>query len=98
MEVKWHEIDPATEEHRYYEAEMFAGEWKFRRKTGRRGEWRRIKNPTRAMWEEVLEYLQRAYVRRLATPEQIRAVKKILGDLPPAPPDDSKAQDEQESE
>src|SRR5438552_3535356 len=50
MEIKWHDIDPQTEQKRYLCAERFAGEWSFRWKLTRRGEWTRGLEPTAAMW------------------------------------------------
>ena len=41
MEIKWHDIDPQTEQKRYLCAERFAGEWSFRLKLTRRGDWTR---------------------------------------------------------
>lgn len=86
MKVQWHSIDPATGETRYYQAELFGGQWGFRRRMTRRSDWKRIRNPTRVMWQEVLDHLERSVHRRLATEDQVRSVKKILGDLPPEKP------------
>src|ERR1700719_2864100 len=63
MEIKWHDTDPETEQKRYLCAERFAGEWSFRWKLQRRGDWTRGLEPTRAMWEHVLDSLQRPYRR-----------------------------------
>ncbi len=82
MKAQWHERDPETGEMRYYQAELFGREWQFKKRQARRGIWKRIRNPTRRMWEEVLDLLERSYVRRLATPEQIAVVKKLLSELP----------------
>lgn len=45
-------------------AERFAGVRRFKWKTTRRGEWTRGLEPTRAMWEHVLDGLERRYWRR----------------------------------
>lgn len=84
MKAQWHERDPETGEMRYYQAELFGREWQFKKRQARRGIWKRIGNPTRRMWEEVLDLVERNYARSLATPEQVAAVKKILSELPPA--------------
>jgi hypothetical protein len=82
MKVQWHIIDPKTGETRYFKAELFGGRWDFRRRQTRRSDWKRI-TPTRPMWQEILDHLERAKARRLATDDQIRVVKKIMADLPP---------------
>jgi hypothetical protein len=83
MEIKWHDTDPDTGQRRYLSAERFAGAWKFRYKFQRRGEWTRGLQPTRAMWEHVLDALERRYWRREGVElEDIDAVKQILNELP----------------
>src|SRR5438046_7006899 len=64
LEIKWHDIDPESGKRRYLCAERFAGVWRFRWKLVRRGEWNRWLEPTRAMWEHVLDSLKRRYRRR----------------------------------
>ncbi len=82
MEIKWHDIDPATEQRRYLCAERFAGEWSFRWKLQRRGDWTRGLEPTRAMWEHVLDSLQRRYRRREGVSEaDIKQVERILASV-----------------
>jgi len=79
MEIKWHDIDPETQRKRYLCAERFAGEWSFRWKLQRRGEWTRGLEPTRVMWEHVLDSLQRRYWRREGVSEaDIAQVERIL--------------------
>jgi hypothetical protein len=79
IEIKWHDIDPATEKRRYLCAERFAHAWKFRWKLTKRGEWTRGLVPTRAMWEHVLDALDRRYWRREGVElEDIDEVKEIL--------------------
>jgi hypothetical protein len=82
MEIKWHDIDPETEQKRYLAAERFAGVWSFRWKLQRRGEWTRGLEPTRAMWEHVLDSLQRRYRRREGVSEaDITQVERILAQV-----------------
>ena len=64
MEIKWHDIDPNSDERRYLRAVRFAGEWTFSYKYQRRGEWSKWFNPTRDMWEHVVDSLERRYWRR----------------------------------
>ena len=51
MEIKWHDIDSETGRRRFLCAERFAGDWRFRWKLQRRGDWTRGLQPTKAMWE-----------------------------------------------
>jgi hypothetical protein len=79
LQIKWHDIDPETERKRYLCAERFAGEWSFRWKLQRRGDWTRGLEPTRAMWEHVLDSLKRRYRRREGVSENdIAQVERIL--------------------
>jgi hypothetical protein len=79
IEIKWHDIDAETGQRRYLCAERFARVWRFRWKLQRRGEWTRWLEPTRTMWEHVLDSLQRRYRRREGvTEEDIEQVEKIL--------------------
>src|SRR5437667_5122227 len=82
MEIKWHDIDPATEQKRYLCAERFARQWSFRWKLQRRGEWTRGLEPTRAMWEYVLDSLKRRYRRREGVSEEdIAQVERVLAQV-----------------
>lgn len=79
MEIKWHDTDPKTSARRYLRANRFAGVWSFRWKLQRRGEWNKNLQPTRAMWEHVLDSLQRRYRRREGVSEEdIKQVEKTL--------------------
>ena len=81
MEIKWHDIDPETGKRRYLGAERFAGVWAFRWKLQKRGDWTRGLAPTRAMWEHILDGLERRYWRREGVEESdIAQVKKLLAD------------------
>lgn len=82
MEIKWHDIDPETGEKRYLSAERFAGVWKFKYKYEKRGPWTKGLQPTRAMWEHVLDGLQRRYRRREGVEEpDIQQVERILAEV-----------------
>ncbi|MBI2805273.1 MAG: hypothetical protein HYX68_09875 [Planctomycetes bacterium] len=79
MEIKWHDVDPATGKRRYLGAARFAGVWKFRWKLQKRGEWTHGLEPTREMWEHLLDALERRYWRREGVEEaDIAVVKKLL--------------------
>jgi hypothetical protein len=79
MQIKWTDIDPESGQRRFLCAVRFAGEWSFKWKLQRRGEWTRGLEPTRAMWEHVLDSLQRRYRRREGvSDEDITQVERIL--------------------
>jgi hypothetical protein len=83
IEIKWTDEDPETGQRRFLCAEKFAGEWFFKWKRQRRGEWHKNLRPTRAMWEHVLDSLQRRYRRREGVSEEdIAHVEGILRQLP----------------
>jgi len=79
MQIKWTDDDPETGQRRFLCAERFAGTWRFKWKLQRRGEWTRGLDPTRAMWEHVLDSLKRRYRRREGvSDEDVEQVEKIL--------------------
>lgn len=79
MEIKWHDIDPETGKRRYLAAERFAGVWSFRWKLQKRGDWTRGLEPTRAMWEFLVDALERRYRRREGVEEKdIAQAQKLL--------------------
>src|SRR4051812_50193219 len=83
IEIQWTDEDPATGSRRYLRAEKFAGEWHFKWKLTRRGEWHKGLRVTRAMWEHVLDSLRRRYVRREGVDEEdIRKGELIIRALP----------------
>lgn len=83
MEIKWTENDPETGEKRFLCAERFAGQWRFRWKLERRGPWNLGLEPTRDMWETVLDNLHRRYRRREGvSDEDIEQVERILKSMP----------------
>ncbi len=82
MEIKWTDTDPETGQRRFLCAERFAGEWTFRWKLHRRGPWTRGLEPTRPMWELVLDSLRRRYRRREGvSDEDVAQVERILAEL-----------------
>ena len=81
MEIKWTDTDPETGGRRFLAAEKFAGQWRFRWKLQRRGEWNRGLEPTREMWEHVLDALKRRYQRREGVSEEdVKQVERILAE------------------
>jgi len=79
VEIKWDDIDPETGQRRFLSAEKFAGEWRFRWKLQRRAPWNHGLQPTRSMWEHVLDSLHRRYRRREGvSDEDIDQVERIL--------------------
>ena len=83
LQIKWTDEDPETEQRRFLCAERFAGVWRFKWKLQRRGDWTKGLEPTRAMWEHVLDSLQRRYRRREGvSDEDVAQVEKILKEYP----------------
>lgn len=83
MEIKWTDADPATGDRRWVRAERFAKAWRFTYRTSRRGVWEDGPPATRAMWEHVLDVLERRYrLRRGVTEADVVEVKRILAKLP----------------
>lgn len=83
IEIKWTERDPETGERRILLAEKFGGVWTFKWRDKRRGEWKKGLQPTRAMWEHVLDSLHRRYRRREGVDDDdIAQVERILRELP----------------
>jgi hypothetical protein len=86
MQIKWTDTDPETGQRRFLSADRFAGQWSFRWKLQRRGEWTRGLQPTREMWEHVYDALKRRYRRREGvSDEDLAQVEKILKTLGPRP-------------
>jgi hypothetical protein len=79
IEIKWNDTDPETGDRRYLRAEKFAGEWQFSyRKQRRDVRWLRLQ-PTRVMWEHVLDSLHRRYRRREGVDDDdVAQVERIL--------------------
>lgn len=79
VEIKWTDTDPATGKRRFLCCHRFAGQWWFKWKLQRRGEWTRDDAPTLEMWEHVFDSLQRRYRRREGvSDEDIDQVKRIV--------------------
>ena len=79
MEIKWTDTDPETGQRRFLCAERFAREWRFRWKLQRRGEWMHGLQPTRDIWEHVLDSLRRRYRRREGvSDEDVEQVERLL--------------------
>jgi hypothetical protein len=84
ISVKWTDSDLETGQRRFLCAERFAGVWRFKWKLQRRGDWTKGLQPTRAMWEHVLDSLKRRYRRRAGvSDEDIEQVERILRELSP---------------
>jgi hypothetical protein len=84
-DIQWTDTDPATGERRFVAAEKFAKQWRFKVRFKRREDWSRDVAVTRAMWETLLDALERRYRRREATEEDVAAVRKILAGWKEAP-------------
>ena len=83
IEIKWTDEDPETGQKRFVSAEKFAGEWTFKWKLQRRGEWTPGLDLTRDIWEYILDCLEWRYRRREGvSDEDIDQVKKLLKTMP----------------
>jgi hypothetical protein len=83
IQIKWTDEDPASGQRRFLCAEKFAGEWFFKWKLQRRGEWTKGLQPTREMWLHILDSLKRRYRRREGVSDaDIEQVEKILRGWP----------------
>jgi hypothetical protein len=86
MEIKWDDVDPNTGKRRFVKAERFAGRWTFYGRKERRGVWEKWAEPTRDMWEDLLESLQRRVARREAVElGDIETIQRLLSDWRDAP-------------
>jgi hypothetical protein len=83
VEIKWDDTDPQTGERRWLRAAKFAGDWHFSYRLHRRDvRWLPLE-PTREMWEYVLDSLERRYRRREGvSDEDLARVQRILRELP----------------
>jgi hypothetical protein len=82
IEIKWTDTDPATGQRRYLCVHKFAGQWWFKWKLQRRGDWTKGLEPTLEMWEHVFDSLQRRYRRREGvSDEDLAQVGKIVRQL-----------------
>ena len=50
VQIKWTDVDPETGVRRFLCVNKFAGQWWFKWKLQRRGEWTRGLEPTLEMW------------------------------------------------
>ena len=89
MEVTVFDTDPETGQKRQITAERFGGRWTFKHKVGRRGETRPGPEPTRAVWEAILETMESRCQRRQGVSSQdVDSVKRLLAAFQDAPTSD----------
>jgi len=82
VEIKWTDTDPETGQRRYLCVHRIAGQWWFKWKLQRRGDWTRDLEPTLEMWEHVLDSLHRRYRRREGVSDaDLAQVTRIVNDL-----------------
>lgn len=88
VEVQWTEDDPATGERRFVCADWFARRWRFRARARRRENWE-VVSPTRAMWAELLDALERRLHRGDGVTEaDVAAVRRQVAKLSATDPTD----------
>jgi hypothetical protein len=78
-EIKWTDTDPEGGGRRYLRAAKFAKQWHFSYRLTRRDvRWLPLE-PTKPMWEHVLDSLQRRYRRREGvSDEDVAQVQRVL--------------------
>jgi hypothetical protein len=82
VEIKWTDTDPETGKRRFLCAHRFSGQWWFKSKLQRRGEWTKGLEPTLEMWEHVLDSCQRRYRRREGVSDQdLDQITRIVSTL-----------------
>jgi hypothetical protein len=79
IEIKWTDTDPEQGGRRFLRAEKYAGQWRFSYRLRRRDvRWLPLE-PTRLMWEHVLDSLKRRYRRREGvSDEDVEQVERLL--------------------
>ena len=83
MEIEWTDRDPGTGAKRTVRAERFARKWTFKVQARRYEPWQAVAQPTRDMWETLLDALERRYPRREGvTDEDLRQVRAVVAALP----------------
>lgn len=83
MEIEWTDTDPATGAKRFVCAVKFARAWSFRVRFKRRSDWEPAPAVTRAMWETLLEALERRYQRDGVSDDDLARVRRVLAQLEP---------------
>jgi hypothetical protein len=86
MDIKWDDTDPTTGQRRFVKAERFAGRWTFFCRRERRGVWEKWVQPSREMWEDLLESLERRLSRHEGIElADVATVRQILAEWRDAP-------------
>lgn len=81
-DIQWTDQDPGTGQRRFVRAEKFARKWEFKVRSTRRGVWAAA-TVTRAMWEELLEALERRVQRSEGITEaDVLGVRAIVESMP----------------
>ena len=79
-DIGWTRLDEDGGKRCVY-VERFGGKWKFFHRSKRRGrdiEWERVEEPPLVDWLELVDALERGYVRRRYQLEDIAAVRKTI--------------------
>jgi hypothetical protein len=83
IDVQWMDADPESGMRRFVRVERFSHQWRFQVRFRRREDWQRPPRVTRAMWEYLLDALERRYQRREGVKEaDLVAVRAIIAGLP----------------
>jgi hypothetical protein len=85
LEIEWTDTDPRTGQRRFVCAAKFARIWQFKVRFKRRTNWEPAPSVTGAMWETLLDALERRYWRREGvSDEDLASVRQIMARLRPA--------------
>ena len=83
MEIEWTDADPDTGAKRTVRAARFARKWTFKVQSRRFEPWLPVPEPSRDMWETLLDALERRYPRREGvTDDDLKRVRAIVAALP----------------
>ncbi len=83
MEIEWTDEDPVNGTKRSVRASRFARQWTFKTRFRRYDNWKAVLEPSRDMWETLLDALERRYPRREGvTDEDLKQVRAIVARLP----------------
>lgn len=83
MEIEWTDEDPATGAKRSVRAARFARKWTFKVRARRYENWQAVPEPSRDMWETLLDALERRLPRREGVmDEDVKDVRAAIARLP----------------
>lgn len=76
-EISWRRTDDDGNRLEIY-ARRFGGEWRFHKRAKRHDIWQPVPEPPLEDWLELLDSLERRMHRRLAKPDEIERVRRLI--------------------